>query len=382
MRHLKASIASGFIVGQGGDNRAALRSLMSRRPQETEPKNCNSRDTQPTDIATQQPVLSDIAPREAVGFRTPQETNSVRFARCETETEIEIVDLTNGQELKAASLAHESAPQVSETADCIRLQKPKIAYRAVDGTADAGHCGIANANSLTIVDPHHPKLSTAEVESPKAEIAGLDALGAKTTSPTQGPSLTNINHDKTTELIPSKTADPLQDPQAVLSALQDSRCSNSKEAGHSRVLTRLTIDGNSQHSPTDASPTLGNPGKTNEDPIVLDDSSAGDSRCKPPYFHEFASSNIAWITQLGFPMIPSHNAVGSADTVLMVATVDASFDVGQNLTSVPSLRGRLVVKQVPILTSVGGVGRVVVIAYATVPALLHKVRLIAAKIRA
>lgn len=37
-------------------------------------------------------------------------------------------------------------------------------------------------------------------------------------------------------------------------------------------------------------------------------------------------------------MIPSHNAVGSADTVLMVATVDTSFDVGQNLISVLSLR--------------------------------------------
>lgn len=116
---VRASLISNEIITTGA------------APQEAEPKNCNSRDTQPTDVASQQPVLSDIAPRETVGSHSPQETNSVSFARCETETEIEIVDLTNGQEREAASLTHESAPQAPETADCIRPQRPKIANRAV-----------------------------------------------------------------------------------------------------------------------------------------------------------------------------------------------------------------------------------------------------------
>ncbi|KAF2735436.1 hypothetical protein EJ04DRAFT_193653 [Polyplosphaeria fusca] len=164
-------------------------------PREEGPTNRDPLDIQPTDVTTQQPELSDLAPREPVGCHSPQETNSVSLTRCETETEteIEIVDLTSCQEPKAASLApHETAPQVPETADCIRPQGPEIANRAVDETA----------------------------------------LATKTTNPTQEPGVTYINDHETTEVIPPKTIDPLQESQAG-------------------------------HSPTDTSPALGSLGDTN-----------------------------------------------------------------------------------------------------------------------
>ncbi|KAF2680217.1 hypothetical protein K458DRAFT_393187 [Lentithecium fluviatile CBS 122367] len=202
-------------------------------PQDEEPTNCDPRDIQPTDVTPQQPETSSLTPREAktIGCDSPQETNSI------------------------------ANPAADETA------------------ADASHCDITNVSPLAIADPPLPKLSTAEVESPKAETADLDALKTKTAdpSPLQEPRVTNVDPHETTEVIPPKTADPLQEPQAAHSVPQDRR-SNSEEAGHSRVLARLTSDGNSGHSPTDASPAfLSSLGDTNENPIVLDDSTAGDS---------------------------------------------------------------------------------------------------------
>ncbi|KAF2190069.1 hypothetical protein K469DRAFT_682229 [Zopfia rhizophila CBS 207.26] len=133
-------------------------------PQEEGPTNCDPRDIQPE--------LFDLAFRELVGCYSPQETNSVSLARCETGTEIEIVDLTGCQEPEAASLApHETARQVRETADCIRPQGPEIANPAADETADAGHCDIANLNPLTIADP--PPQSS---QLPKSNLPRLNPL--------------------------------------------------------------------------------------------------------------------------------------------------------------------------------------------------------------
>ncbi|KAF2734059.1 hypothetical protein EJ04DRAFT_524039 [Polyplosphaeria fusca] len=71
-------------------------------------------------------------------------------------------------------------------------------------------------------------------------------------------------------------------PFSSISECDDSRRSISKEAGHSRVLAHLTSDENSGHSPTDTSRALvGSLGDTNENPIVLDDLTAGDSRFNP-----------------------------------------------------------------------------------------------------
>lgn len=214
----------------------------SAAPQGEEPTNRDPRDMQPTDLTPWEPEISDLASREieTASCDSPQETESVSLAPCETETETG--DPAGCQEPEAASLAsHEIAPQDPESADRIRPQEPEIANSAPGETIDTDYCDVTNVNPLMIADPPLPKFSTANVEPSEAETddidslktADLDALGTKTTDPApQEPQITNVDPYKTNDVISPEIVNPLQEPQAAHSVPQDNRRSISEEAGH------------------------------------------------------------------------------------------------------------------------------------------------------